>query len=57
MEAEKLAIVEGGILGIDDALFWTVAGSYVIGRTIDAGIEDLTNQCRRNPNQWFCIHV
>ena len=49
--------IEGGIFGVDDVVFWTGVGSYVAGRVVDAAIDDFTNQCRKNPHQWFCVHV
>ena len=48
--------IEGGIFGVDDALFWGAVG-YVSGSIVDAAIDDFRNQCRENPHQWFCVHV
>ncbi|EBN0317496.1 bacteriocin, partial [Salmonella enterica subsp. enterica serovar Typhi] len=53
---EMLDRIEGGIFGVDDAVFWTVGG-YVVGRIVDTAIGDFTNQCRKNPHQWFCVRV
>lgn len=57
MDTEMLDRIEGGIFGVDDVVFWTGVGSYVAGRVVDAAIDDFTNQCRKNPHQWFCVHV
>ncbi len=56
MDNEMLDRIEGGIFGVDDALFWAGLG-YVAGSIVDTAIDDFTNQCRKNPHQWFCVHV
>ena len=56
MDADMLDRIEGGILGVDDALFWAAIG-YVSGRVVDTAIDDFTSQCRKNPHQWFCVRV
>ena len=57
MDNEMLDRIEGGIFGVDDAVFWAGVGGYVVGRIVDTAIGDLTNQCRENPHQWFCVRV
>ena len=56
VDNEMLDRIEGGIFGVDDALFWGAVG-YVSGSIVDAAIDDFRNQCRENPHQWFCVHV
>ena len=57
IDNEMLDRIEGGIFGVDDAVFWAGVGGYVVGRIVDTAIGDFTNQCRKNPHQWFCVRV
>ncbi|HEP1825708.1 bacteriocin [Streptococcus suis] len=53
LNADTLATVEGGI----GPVTWGIIAGYVAGQVVDAAIDDLTEQCRKNPKQWFCIRV